>query len=116
MVIKALPGHTIAFKTSQSLVEGDFVVISGSEDLTVEKATAAGKADGIVVVPPEHGMCTVLLNKPIVEVTAGDAVTAGQDVEIHAGGGVAPVGTGEKVGVALKTATAGNKTWVALTV
>ncbi|MGG1219356.1 hypothetical protein ABE236_18110 [Priestia endophytica] len=112
-VIKALPAQVLTFKTSQDLVEGDFVVVSG--DMTVTKAEAGAEADGVVVVAPEFDLVSVLINKPVVELPVGANVTAGSDVETN-GSGVIPKDTGAKVGVALKTATSGNKTWVALTV
>jgi hypothetical protein len=110
-VIKALPAQTLTFKTSATLAEGDFVVISGG-DMTVVKAGAGVDPLGIVVVAPEMNLVTVLMNKPVVELTAGGAVTAGNEVEIGASG-VIPKATGVGVGIALKSATSGNKTWVA---
>jgi tetrahydromethanopterin S-methyltransferase subunit H len=114
-VIKALPAQILTFKGADTLVEGDFVVVDGSADMTVVKAGAGVEADGVVAVAPEFGLVSVLINKPVVELTAGGAVTAGQDLEIGASG-VVTKATGVKVGVALKSATAGGKTWVALTV
>lgn len=113
-VIKALPAQILTFNTSADLVEGDFVVITNSADMTVVKAGAGAEADGVVAVAPEFGLVSVLINKPVVELPVGANVTSGADVEVHANG-VAPKNTGVKVGVALKTATTGNKTWVALT-
>jgi len=111
-VIKAIPAQTLTFKTSDnSMVEGDFVVVSG--DMTVSKAGAGVKADGVVVVAPEMGLVTILINKPVLELVAGSAVTAGQEVEIDATGKVAPKSTGEAVGKVFKGATAGNKAYVA---
>jgi predicted homoserine dehydrogenase-like protein len=115
-VIKALPAQILTFKTSADLVEGDFVVIDSSADMTVVKAGAGVEADGVVAVAPEFGLVSILINKPVVELVVDADVTAGSDVEVGASGGVQTVATGKKVGVALKTATATNKTWVALTV
>lgn len=112
-VIKALPAQILTFKTEETLVEGDFVVVSG--DMTVSKATAGAEADGVVAVAPEFGLVSILINKPVVELTVGADVTAGVAVENGADGVIAKT-TGAKVGVALKNATSGNKTWVALTV
>lgn len=114
-VIKAVPGQVLTFNTADTtLKEGDFVVVSG--DMTVSKAGAGAEADGIVVVPYEMGLVSVLMNKPVVEVTAGGAISAGADVEINASQQVVTKSTGVKVGIALKATTgAGQKTWVALT-
>jgi tetrahydromethanopterin S-methyltransferase subunit H len=112
-VVKALPAQTLTFNTSEALVEGDFVVVSG--EMAVSKAGAGVEADGVVVVAPEHGLVSILINKPVVELVAGGTITAGADVEIGASGVVAKA-TGVKVGVALKGAVASGKTWVALTV
>ncbi|NGY84871.1 hypothetical protein F6Y03_30965 [Bacillus megaterium] len=112
-VIKALPAQVLTFKTTEDLVEGDFVVVSG--DMTVTKAGAGVEADGVVVVAPEFELVSILINKPVVELPVGADVVAGADLETD-GSGVITKATGAKVGVALKNATAGNKTWVALTV
>jgi tetrahydromethanopterin S-methyltransferase subunit H len=112
-VIKALPAQVLTFKTTEDLVEGDFVVVSG--DMQVKKAAAGAEADGVVVVAPEFELVSILINKPVVELPVGASVTAGDDVESN-GSGVIKKNTGAKVGVALKNATSGNKTWVALTV
>lgn len=114
-VIKALPAQILTFKTSADLAEGDFVVIDSSADMTVVKAGAGVEADGVVAVAPEFGLVSILINKPVVELVVDADVTSGSDVEVGSTG-VAPLNTGKKVGVALKTATATNKTWVALTV
>lgn len=115
-VLKAIPGHTLTFNTADTtLKEGDFVVVTG--DMTVSKAGAGAEADGIVIVGYEFGLVSVLMNKPVVEVTAGGAISAGADVEINASQQVVTKSTGVKAGIALKpTTAAGQKTWVALTI
>lgn len=115
-VIKALPAQILTFKTEADLAEGDFVVIDSSADMSVVKAGAGVEADGVVAVAPEFGLVSILINKPVLELVVDADVQAGADVEVGTSGGVAPLSAGVKVGVALKVATATNKTWVALTV
>lgn len=114
-VIKALPAQVLTFKTNADLQEGDFVTFDGTADMSVVKATAGADADGVVAVAPEFGLVSVLINKPVVELPVEADVAPGTALEVGTAG-VKAVETGAKVGVALKTATAGNKTWVALTV
>lgn len=116
-VLKALPSQTLTFTeggTVGTVVEGDYVKITG--DMQVEKAGAAESAIGAVIMPAdEFGYVTILINKPVLELSVDTAVTAGEDLQAGGAGAVSALDTGNKVGVALKAAESGKKTLVAFT-
>lgn len=116
-VLKALPSQTLTFTeggTVGTVVEGDYVKITG--DMQVEKANATDDSIGAVIVPSdEHGYVTVLINKPVLSLTADDAISAGGKVEAGTAGSVAAINTGKEVGVALKGASASDSVLIATT-
>jgi hypothetical protein len=119
--LKALPGHTITFNTSEDLKEGDLVIVSGDKE--VSKAGAGVEAIGVIAVGAEAGLVTVLINKPLAEMSAGGSINAGDSLQVGESGvqsitidGTTGEASGAKVGVALTPTTAsGQKTLVALT-
>ncbi|WLR49586.1 hypothetical protein LC065_20290 (plasmid) [Halobacillus litoralis] len=117
-VIKALPAQTMTFTDNgTALVEGDVVEVTG--DMQAEKvADGTVEPDGVVVVgSDEFGYATVLLNRPVLEMTAGSGgITAGDEVKADTGGQkvVDHGGTGVALGTAIKGASADKKGLVAV--
>lgn len=107
--MKASPGQVITF-SGASLVEGDVVKISG--DFAVAKCDSDEMAIGIVVVASDSfDNCSVLINKPLLEVVTTDALTAGDLVQASAEDGEIEKHVADQVavGICIKGAGSGSK-------
>ncbi|MBL5777000.1 hypothetical protein HV436_01450 [Bacillus sporothermodurans] len=117
--------HTFKVKAGQTIKIGQPVVVSG--DMTVSLAGAGTEAIGIVYsgtvgldgvndgYKGDNGdVVTVIVLKPIVYLTAGGAVTAGDNVEVGAGGKFIKQATGAKVAKALTGASGDGVAFTAI--
>lgn len=116
--------HTFKVNAGETLFIGQPVAVRG--DMTVGLANAGEEAIGIVYSGSvgkdgvnegykgnDGDVVTVVLNKPIVYLTAGGAITAGADVEVGAGGKFVEATSGKVIAKALTGANADGDTFIA---
>lgn len=117
--------HTFKVAPTKTLYIGQPVVITG--DMEVDLAGAGEKALGIVYSGTvgvdginsgykgdDGDVVTVVCLKPLVYLTAGGTVTAGDLVEVDGNGDFVTVTSGEPVAVACSGATSSNQFIAAL--
>lgn len=112
------PGNAITLTTSAAVLGGDLLVVSGTG--TVAKCTVATHQwVGVAAQDAASGARVAVFAGGVQELTATGAITAGQLVEPAAAGSVAAHTNGTNdvnaVGVALTSATTGNKVRVLVT-
>lgn len=96
--VDALPGDTVFFTAGENLTKGDVVTISG--DATVSKAGASPPIGVVWHTTSSGEQVPVVVGVPIIYVTFGAAVTAGDWVKNQADHKVDPIardGTEEEV-------------------
>lgn len=105
------PGQAITLKASATITAGQLVAVSGSG--TVAPAGAASTATvGVAAFDGVTNDNVTVFSGGVQNCTASGTVTAGDPVIAGAAGTVATSATppaGQQVGVALSTATTGNK-------
>lgn len=104
------PGDTVTFDVTTAVVGGRYVEV-GSADRSVAPAGAASvKVVGVAGHDAAVGdKVTVELAKPIDLVPCAAAIARGAKVEAAAAGKVQTLTTGQQVGLALNTTTAGDQ-------
>jgi hypothetical protein len=97
-------GEDVTGSCSAAVTGKRFVAISGArvgEQLRIAHAGAGTRALGVSAHDaPVDGLVNVLRQGQIVPVTAGAAITAGQDIEVGAAGKAIPHAAGTVVGYA----------------
>lgn len=116
--VYSLPGTIVSFTASGSISRGQVVKVTGP--MTVAVATAGTDISiGVAVTSASSGQkVSVLMNCPIVWLTASGTVNAGNLLKAASGGAVqsGAVGTlGYAIGIALDSVSSGNVLRVALT-
>lgn len=107
------PGRDLTGVSTTTVVPFTFLAIAGARDssgaLKVTTATAAGQTCGVCKYGVDAGQLTGIArgNARVVWVTAGAAITAGQQVQVGAGGTAVPLTSGAAVGYAIDTAASG---------
>lgn len=111
------PGQEITVSPTAPVVGKRFVAISGNgagDLIRVAHATAAGRAFGVVLYDQVADQPVPMLREGILPVTAVGAITAGQQVQVGAGGRAAPFAAGIAVGTATADAADAADCFVAL--
>lgn len=113
------PSDEITCLASAAVTGKRFVSISATRDadtglVKVAPGTAAGKAFGVAGYDAASGAVLPVLREGVVPVTAGGAITAGDQIEVGTDGKAVKASTGVAVGLAIETATSGNDVFVAL--
>lgn len=111
-IVELYEGRNLPALATAAVVPYTFAAIAGPRDtetgaVTVTTAAAAGPSCGVVKYQAAAGGMTGLArgNARIVYVTAGAAITAGQDVEVGANGAAVPHASGIAVAYAVDTVT-----------
>lgn len=114
------PGVDLTCTTSAAVTGKRFVAITGnrstSGNITVAHATAAAKAFGVSKYDAASGALVGVQrgNSRVTFVTAGAALTAGQDVEVGANGTAVVKSAGVAVGFAVTAAANGADAEISL--
>ncbi len=113
------PGNDITVLTTEAVTGKTFVRISGDPDartgLFKGGAAAAGSRPfGVASRTTASGGQLLVYRAGILPVTAGAAITAGQEVEVGANGRAIPLNTGKSVGLAVQGAANGADALIAL--
>ena len=110
------PGADITAQTTAAVTGKTFVDVSGPVNpvdgtlLRVAPCAAGAKALGVAVRDAANGARVAVITGSghVVPVTCAAAITAGQEIEVGAGGKAAVLASGKAVGRAWSTTTAAN--------
>ena len=112
------PGAEVTAVTTAAVTGSTFVGVSGTRGsdglIKVATAAAAGKPFGVAARDIASGDVGHIHRGGILNVAAGGAIAAGDEVEVGASGKAVKLASGKPVGVALETGTSGNPVLVAL--
>lgn len=113
------PGAEVTGLTTAAVTGKRFVGISATRDtntglVKVAHATGAAKAFGVAAYDAGSGATVPVLRGGIVPVTAGGAISAGDQIEVGTDGKAVKLASGVAVGQAIETATSGADVFVAL--
>lgn len=113
------PGRDVTVLTTTAVTGKTFVAVTGDPDarsglIKAGTAAAGARPFGVAARNAPAGSQLLVIRSGILPVTAGAAITAGQEVEVDAGGRVIPLDTGKSVGTAVKGAANGADALIAL--
>lgn len=113
------PSDEITCLATAAITGKRFVGVSATRDadsglVKVGPATAAVKPFGVSGYDAASGAILPVLREGVVPVTAGGAITAGDEVEAGTDGKAVKSSTGVAVGIAIETVTSGSDVFVAL--
>lgn len=112
------PAHDVTANVTAAVIGGRVLGVSGTlaadGKLQCAHAAAAGAAFGVAATDQALGGDVLVYREGIVPVEAGGAITAGQRVEVGAGGTAVVLAAGVPFGVATATGAAGALIPVAL--
>ncbi|NKU21735.1 DUF2190 family protein [Rhodococcus hoagii] len=113
------PGRDVTVLTTTAVTGKTFVAVTGDPDtrtglIKAGTAAAGARPFGVASRTAPNGTALLVLRGGILPVTAGAAITAGQEVEVGASGRAIPLNTGKSVGTAVKGAANGADVLIAL--
>lgn len=113
------PGQEVTALATAGITGSTFVGVSATRDATtglvkVATCTAAAKPFGVATYDAASGATLPVQRGGLLFVTAGDAITAGAQVEVGSGGKAVTLASGVAVGQALETGSNNNPVLIAL--
>jgi len=113
------PGRDVTVLTTTAVTGKTFVSVTADPDtrtglIKAGTAAAGSRPFGVAARTAPNGGQLLVYREAILPVTAGAAITAGQEVEVGANGRAIPLNTGKSVGTAVKGATTGADALIAL--
>ncbi|TWS26622.1 DUF2190 family protein [Tsukamurella sputi] len=103
-------GDEITCRATADITLGHLVGVSGPRNgnIAVAHATPGGRTLGVAGSDAKTGDLVVAYSGGVLRVIAGGAITAGDDVEVGAGGTVVKATTGKVIGFAVSSTTSGK--------